>query len=116
MLSTALRAGSAWGVLPPASLFRKASDLDVPIFVKVAMVALGSIIFGFGLLCFITTYIAGSYDASTGVASGIGAEFEGWGIGFMLNPFMQAFCIFGGLFVAGLLMYNLLQIYENRCR
>jgi hypothetical protein len=82
---------------------------------KVCLACIGFVIFGFGLLCFITTYIAGSYDPSTGVATGVGAEFEAWGIGFMLNPFVQAFCIFGGLFIFGLLLYNLTKIYEDRC-
>jgi hypothetical protein len=39
MLSTALRAASAWGVFAPAILLRNASELAVPILPRVAMAA-----------------------------------------------------------------------------
>ena len=86
------------------------------IVVKIWLFAVGIVLFGFGLLCYITTYIAGSYDATTGVATGIGAEFQAWGLGFMLDIFVQAFVMAGGLLIAFMCLYSLYQAYANRCR
>ena len=84
------------------------------ILLKICMAAIGLVMAGFGLLCFITTYLSAQYGG--GVASGITVEFTNWGLAFMLNAWVQAFFIFGGGFLFILMCWSIIKDFEKCSR
>ena len=78
---------------------------------KILFAMFGATLCGFGILCYMLTFISSSYE--DGVGSAILTELSQWNLSFMLNSTVQLVVIFGGFFIALIMIWSILKDYDQ---